>query len=87
MLFAFKEVLNNVIWHADAERVAIEVGQSKDLFQFCVQDDGCGFDVEQEATGNGLRNLQRRAEALGGTVDVDSTIGRGTTVRFKAKLT
>jgi signal transduction histidine kinase len=87
ILFAFKEVLNNVIRHAGAERVAIVVQQSKDTFQFSVQDDGCGFDAAQVATGNGLRNLHRRAETLGGSVNVDSTVGRGTTVRFKAKLT
>ena len=87
ILFAFKEVLNNVVSHAGAERVVIEVEQSKETFQFSVRDDGCGFDAHQVATGNGLRNLHRRAETLGGTVNVDSTVGRGTTVRFRAKLT
>ena len=87
ILFAFKEVLNNVVSHAGAERVVIEVEQTKETFQFSVQDDGCGFDAQPVATGNGLRNLHRRAETLGGSVDIDSTIGRGTTVLFKAKLT
>ncbi len=87
ILFAFKEVLNNVVRHAGAERVVIEVEQTKETFQFSVQDDGCGFAAQQVATGNGLRNLHRRAETLGGSVNVDSTIGRGTTVRFRAKLT
>jgi len=87
ILFAFKEVLNNVVRHSGAERVVIEVEQAKETFQFSVGDDGCGFDTEQVATGNGLRNLHRRAETLGGNVDVDSAIGRGTTIRFRAKLT
>jgi len=87
ILFAFKEVLNNVVGHASAKRVAIEVQQTKEMFQFSVRDDGCGFDAQRVAAGNGLRNLHRRAETLGGSVNVDSTVGRGTTVCFRAKLT
>jgi signal transduction histidine kinase len=87
VLFAFKEVLNNVIRHAGAKRVVIEVEQSRDTLHFSVRDDGCGFDTDQLGAGNGLRNLDRRAETLGGSVCIDSEIGRGTTVRFRAKLT
>lgn len=45
-----------------------------------VSDDGLGFDPEKTRTGFGLRSMQERANALGGTLTVESTIGKGTRI-------
>jgi signal transduction histidine kinase len=46
-----------------------------------VDDDGRGFDVDLTSWGMGLRNLKERVESLGGTFEIQSTLGQGTTVR------
>jgi len=43
-----------------------------------VEDDGIGFDPMKESVGLGLRNIRSRTEVLEGTVDIDSTPGKGT---------
>jgi len=54
-----------------------------------VEDDGCGFDVEEtlaaarERKSVGLITIQERTEMLGGEVEIDSTVGRGTKVRLE----
>jgi signal transduction histidine kinase len=47
-----------------------------------IRDDGKGFDLEKmtSAIGHGLANMQTRARAVGGEVDIASTIGQGTTI-------
>ena len=51
-----------------------------------VDDDGRGFDREHTSSGLGMGNLAERAEAIGGTLAVDSALGRGTTVRVTVPL-
>jgi signal transduction histidine kinase len=47
---------------------------------FEVADDGAGFDPATTPRGSGLQNMADRVEALGGTLEVTSTLGSGTTV-------
>jgi len=51
-----------------------------------VQDDGCGFRPDTTATGNGLTNMKRRLENIGGSCEVDSQPGKGTKVNFRLVL-
>ena len=48
-----------------------------------VTDDGSGFDVSGVSAGLGLASMRQRAAAAGGTVQVDSAPGQGTTVRLE----
>jgi signal transduction histidine kinase len=53
-----------------------------DQLRFEISDDGVGYEVERVgSSGHGLANMSDRMAAFGGTVSVDSAIGRGTTVR------
>ena len=47
-----------------------------------VNDDGAGFDVKEADGGNGLGNMQKRADALQGKVEIISSIGNGTRVKL-----
>ena len=78
----FKEILNNVVRHADATVVRIEVTVAARQLHFVVTDDGRGFDTARAAEGQGLRSLQRRASSLGGLLQVTSSPGTGTRVTF-----
>ena len=62
----FKEILNNVVRHAGATVVRIEVTVAARQLHFVVTDDGRGFDTAKATEGQGLRSLERRASSLGG---------------------
>jgi ligand-binding sensor domain-containing protein len=83
----FKEILNNAAQHAHPVRVKIEVEAAGSQFRLRVRDDGAGFDETKVKLGNGLRNLRRRTEELGGTLAIDSAPGSGTTVTLTARIT
>ena len=76
-----REALSNVSRHGHAStcRVSLRRGDGGLLLE--IDDDGRGFDVETTTWGMGLRNLQERVVSLGGTLEVESTAGEGTTVR------
>ena len=83
----FKETLHNVVKHARARHVAIWVRRDHEQFYFRVTDDGAGFDPLKKTSGNGLRNLRKRAAEIGGTVEIQSSPGGGTTITFTAPIT
>jgi signal transduction histidine kinase len=82
----FKEILNNVVRHADAAVVRIEVTLTARHLRFVVTDDGRGFDTARAEEGQGLRSLERRASSLGGLLEVTSSPGNGTRVTFSVPL-
>lgn len=79
---AVKEAVHNVIKHAKASEVKINVEFTSNLLTVSVRDDGCGFQPAKNMTGNGLINMKRRLEDIGGSCSVESNLGRGTTVRL-----
>ena len=76
-----EEALTNTLKHARADRVTITLNRpSQDWLRLTVSDDGRGFDVETESEGVGIGTMRDYAEAVGGRVVIDSTLGTGTTV-------
>jgi signal transduction histidine kinase len=86
LVLAVKEAVHNVIKHANASELSVYVGWEGTTLTIRVQDDGCGFDAANTAAGNGLANMRRRLEHLGGTCSIQSERGKGTTVSFGANL-
>ncbi|HUO45403.1 MAG TPA: GAF domain-containing sensor histidine kinase [Acidimicrobiia bacterium] len=80
-----QEALHNVAAHAEAERVTVTLRFDNDDVALEVTDNGSGFDpVQAKSNGHGhlgLRSMRHRAESLGGRFQVDTSPGRGTTVR------
>ena len=68
ILRILQEAFANILKHAAAHEVAVSVRAEDERVLVRVQDDGCGFDPTRPATGRGLANQQRRAEAIGGTL-------------------
>jgi signal transduction histidine kinase len=77
--FCVLEALQNVSKYARANRVVVRLAERNGDLSFVVEDDGVGFDPAS-ARGSGLTNMRDRLEAIGGTLDVGSRPGAGTTV-------
>lgn len=84
-----QEALHNVLKHAHATRVSV-ISELRDGYvMLIVQDDGVGFDLSDEcdaADGMGLRGMRERAGLVGGTLQVESVRGRGTTVSLQIPI-
>jgi signal transduction histidine kinase len=75
-----QEALTNAIKHGGARRAAVEIEEDQTLVRVTVRDDGDGFDPRAKTEGFGLIGMQERAELVGGTVEIRSAPGGGTTV-------
>jgi signal transduction histidine kinase len=74
-----QEGLANVRKHANALRAEVTIGQRPYGERFVtIRDDGDGFDGEEAAAGQGLKNMRARAESIEGGFSLRSTPGRGT---------
>ena len=75
-----QELLNNILKHADAKQVDIQlIGQDKHA-TITIEDDGKGFNRSDVSFGLGLKNIVSRIEQIGGKIELDSTINKGTSV-------
>jgi hypothetical protein len=83
----FKEALHNILKHAHATSVRITVRRWENQFQFCIADDGAGFDETAAPAGNGLKNMRRRAQEVCGRLEIVSRKGGGTTLTLTAPIT
>lgn len=79
-----QEAINNVLKHAGASTLDIQITKHESAIQMIVEDDGSGF--EGSTDGIGLRNMQERAEALNGKFKVDSRPERGTIITVEVPL-
>lgn len=72
-----QESLTNVIKHSGATLLEIELTHQNDEIWLQCRDNGCGFNVANVVRGLGLIGMQERISALGGSMHVDSSKGRG----------
>ncbi|MBK7761865.1 MAG: sensor histidine kinase [Bacteroidetes bacterium] len=76
-----QELMNNMLKHAKANEVTIQLNKVDNNLNIVVEDNGIGFDVADalEKNGMGLRSVETRVKKLNGTLSIDSSKGRGTT--------
>jgi signal transduction histidine kinase len=77
-----QETLNNTARHAPGAAQSVTAAMVRDGLTIAVRDEGAGFERGAATTGLGLTGLEERVVGLGGTFDLDSGPGRGTTVRM-----
>jgi signal transduction histidine kinase len=80
LYFFAREALQNTAKHAPDARVKVEVRLESGCLELTVTDDGPGFEATA-GTGVGIQNMADRLASLGGSFDIRSTPGEGTTVR------
>jgi len=92
LFLAFEECLANVLKHARARHVRIEMRLANGGFEITVEDDGRGLPAAREGKpegdpgADGLRNIRQRLADIGGGCEIDSLSGSGTMVRLRIPL-
>jgi len=87
-----RELLQNVVKHARSKRATVRCAAINDSFTLDVIDPGVGFEVHSvdrlptRQGGFGLFNIRERLKLMGGTIDIHSIVGEGTTVRIRVPL-
>jgi PAS domain S-box-containing protein len=88
-----QEALTNVARHAGAKAVTVELYRDRDAIVVAVQDDGAGFDVraarERAVQGGdclGLVSMEERVRLAGGSLEIESSAGTGTSVRARLPI-
>lgn len=79
----FKEAVNNAAKYSNASDVWVRLQTENSGLTLEVRDNGKGFDPAQVKRGNGLWNMEQRAERMGGVLTLESAIGEGVIVRVK----
>jgi len=75
-----QEVVNNALKYADATAINIEIFSRDNFIEIKAGDNGKGFDVESISKGNGLNNMEKRIEDIGGNFSLESKPSEGTQI-------
>jgi len=90
LLRIIQEALSNVRKHARAEHVQVQLSVRESTVTVAVADDGIGFDPASLGRAGfprfGLATMRERAEAIGGTIAIDSAVGHGTQVMIQVPM-
>ena len=92
LLYVCQQALANIVQHAQAQHVQIKLTTATDHLCLEIIDDGCGFEIPQHwvtivRQGHfGLASVQERVEAVAGDFHLNSTPGKGTTIRVIAPI-
>lgn len=78
-----RELIGNCLKHAEAKTLFIQLTRFNDSLNVMVEDDGKGFDLRKVPKNSmGFANLNSRVEKIGGTLHIDTAVGRGTVVNI-----
>ena len=83
-----QEALANVARHARANEVTVEIWQEPEMIILCIEDDGVGFNVNEQtqSVGHGLANMRARAEELNGSFIIQSAPAKGTQICLRVPI-
>ncbi|MBC7936271.1 MAG: PAS domain S-box protein [Rhizobacter sp.] len=74
-----QELTHNITKYAQASRVTVDIWLKEGLLHIIVMDNGKGFNSKAKRDGIGISNIRSRVSSFGGTIEIESTIGTGTT--------
>jgi signal transduction histidine kinase len=79
----FKEALNNAAKYSQCTAVMIHLRHQGSAISLSIEDNGKGFDTQVSSSGNGLRNMKHRAQAIAARLAIESHVGKGTLVKME----
>ncbi len=82
----FKEILHNIIRHADAKNVDVDLELTQNRLTVRICDDGIGFNPTAIVGGHGLASMKQRVNQLKGEIAIESKPGDGTTISFSTYI-
>ena len=78
-----QEAVNNAVKYSEAKEIDVNITTENQKIHIEINDNGKGFDQEIVESGNGLHNMKKRIEEVGGTIDIRSVVGDGTRVKIE----
>ncbi len=81
-----QEAINNALKYANPTQMMIQVKKIDNTISIEIHDNGDGFDLENVIKGNGLLNMEKRIESIGGIYKLQSEVGKGTSVSILIHL-
>jgi len=81
-----QELINNIIKHANAKHVNVQLIATQGKLMVFIEDDGKGFDQSQKVTGHGLLNIKSRVDMIKGSVNFEPGASAGTFVSITIPL-
>ncbi|MES2647758.1 MAG: two-component regulator propeller domain-containing protein [Bacteroidota bacterium] len=86
ILLATKEIVHNAVKHSQASSIKIKAEIENEFLQISIEDDGVGFNVNKEHSGNGIRNIKKRTAAIGAELQVQAMPAKGSKFVFSLLL-
>jgi len=86
LFFITYELINNAMKHANAQTIDVQLVRTQNAIMISVEDDGKGFNKNEEFDGHGLRNLRERVKFLDGIFEIESNIGEGTLINIEVAV-
>jgi len=87
LFLVFKEAINNAAKYSEGSFISIIILQAVNELLLKISDNGKGFDASNPASGNGLRNMRARASEINAQLEVQSSVGAGTSLVLSMPLT
>ena len=78
-----QESINNVLKHANATQIDIDINDDLNTINISIKDNGDGFDINTIEFGNGLNNMHKRIEEINGELEITSTMHKGTSILIR----
>jgi signal transduction histidine kinase len=87
LFLTVKEALHNIVKHSGAGIVHLSLSFESLNLKIVIEDDGKGFNISKiKGWGNGLTNMHKRIEELGGRFEITSAEGKGTKIELSTSL-
>ncbi|PWH84495.1 two-component sensor histidine kinase [Algibacter marinivivus] len=77
-----QEAINNSIKYADASKINVDIKKHDKKIEFCITDDGKGFNENEVVLSNGINNMRKRAKEIDASLNIESEIDNGTQVKI-----
>lgn len=81
-----QEAINNIIKHSNASLIKVDLDFRESGLEIIIADNGRGFAFSEQSDGSGLRNMNSRAQLIGGSLEVNSSTN-GTTIILNVPIT